>query len=1318
MKDSLGIAGKLARAFIDSKLTPLIISASILLGIGAVLMLPREEEPQIIVPMIDVFVQMPGASAKEVEERVTKPMEKLLWEVPGVEYIYSTSSPGYSMAVVRFYVGQNEEAAIVQLNQKMSANFDLIPPGASHPIVKPRSIDDVPILALTLSSARYDHLTLRRIAAQLHDQIKEVADVSEVKIIGGQRSQIRVTLDEARMAAFNVAPASIVPLLQQANRQTQSGSFPTGNREFLVETGGFLHSAEEVGNVVIGGANNRAVYLRDVSQIEERSEEPSDYVFYGTGPAAKTQVSQPRAVATGLNTYDSVASAPGTDSVYPAVTISISKRKGTNAITVADHVLEKVEQLKGSLIPGDVDVATTRNYGETAAEKSNELLLHMMIAIFSVSVLIWLALGIRESGIVATAIPVTLALTLAVFYFYGYTLNRITLFALIFSIGILVDDAIVVVENMTRHYALPENRERSRLDIAIEAVAEVGNPTILATFAVIAAILPMAFVSGLMGPYMRPIPVGASAAMVFSLLVAFVVTPWASLRLLKGHSKHESETKEGWTTRLYRRVMGHLIRDRKWRWGFLGLVALLLLASFSLVFLKFVRVKMLPFDNKSEFQVIIDMPEGSTLEQTAAVTREISDYVRTVPEVTDYQMYVGTASPYNFNGLVRHYFLRRGPNVADIQVNLVPKGDRKAQSHDIAKRVRPAIQRIAAKYQARVKVSETPPGPPVLQTLVAELYGPDYRRQIEVARQIRDVFDRTPGVVDVDSYIEDEQTKYQFVVDKEKAALNGVSAEQVAATLSMAVEGTNVGLAHQPQEKDDVPITLRLPLANRSSVDDLKRIKVIGERGNLVPLGELVKVEQRANEQSIYHKNLMPVVYVTGDVAGQEESPVYVILQLNKSIDQLKLPEGYGLERYVAKQPFSTEKLAMKWDGEWHITYEVFRDLGLAFAAVLVLIYILVVGWFQSFKTPFAIMAAIPFSLVGILPAHALMGAFFTATSMIGFIAGAGIVVRNSIILVDFVQLRLNQGMSLADAVVDAGAVRFRPMMLTAAAVIVGAGVILFDPIFQGLAISLMAGEVASLFLSRMTVPILFYLSERKKYERQVEHETVVSITDAQHAHLVESTADKALTPVEVQALMAQGALAVDIRRPEEFAVAHIPGALNITLNEDFTECARALLDPSLPLVIVADDVNQISEAATKLAHLGIADVKGFLGGGMYAWRQAKSATQTISQISAEELHQMLAKNGLQILDVREAEIYARGHVSGALNFPITQLEMNLSKLDTGRSLVLICAEGHRSSTAASLLARKGFPKLYFVTGGVSAWIKAGYAVEESAGKN
>ena len=1072
MRGDLGFAGKVAKAFINSKLSPLIVTAAILLGVGAVILLPREEEPQIIVPMIDIFVQMPGASADEIEERVTRPMEKLIREVPGVEYVYSTSSPGQAMAVARFYVGQNEEASIVRLNQKMFANFDLIPPGASQPLIKPRSIDEVPVLALTLSSNHYDHYTLRRIAAQINDQIKEVDDVSEVKLIGGDRRQITVNLDETKMAAYGVAPAVLAPLLQQSNQQQEAGSFSSGNKEFLVDTGTFLHTAEDVGNVVVGVYNNKPVYVRDVAAISDGPAEPSDYVLYGDGPATSSD--------TGVETVSRPKGAAGT--FNPAVTISIAKRKGTNAINVADRVIEKVDDLKGRVIPSDVEISITRNYGETAKEKSNELLLHMLIAIASVSLLIFLTIGLREAGIVAIAIPVTLALTLAIFYLYGYTLNRITLFALIFSIGILVDDAIVVVENIVRHYHLPQNFGRPVSQIAVEAVDEVGNPTILATFAVIAAIVPMAFVSGLMGPYMRPIPIGATAAMTFSLLVAFVVTPWASLRLLKHKASHVTTT-EGWTTRFYRKVMGRLIRQPKCRYGFLIAVVLLLLGAMSLFAFKLVTVKMLPFDNKSEFQVIVDMPEGSTLEQTAAVTRELGAYVATVPEVTNYQMYVGTASPYNFNGLVRHYYLRRGPNVADIQVNLLPRGERKAQSHDIAKRVRPEIDRIAARYGARVKVAEVPPGPPVLQTLVAEIYGPDYKRQIAIGQQVRDILDKTEGVVDVDSYIEDDQQKYQFVLNKQKAALNGVTAEQVAQTLKVAVEGSSVGLLHQPEEKEDVPILLRLSRAERSSVNDLKEIKVIGKAGNLVPLGELVDIKEETADKSIYHKNLMPVVYVTGDVAGKEESPVYAILKLNHEIENLKLPEGYSLERYVAHQPFLTSKYSLKWDGEWFITYEVFRDLGLAFAAVLVLIYILVVGWFQSFKTPLAIMAAIPFSLVGILPAHGLMGAFFTATSMIGFIAGAGIVVRNSIILVDFIELRLKQGMDLGEAVVDAGAVRFRPMMLTAAAVIVGSAVILFDPIFQGLAISLMAGEVASLFLSRMTVPILYYLSERKKYE-------------------------------------------------------------------------------------------------------------------------------------------------------------------------------------------------------------------------------------------
>ena len=1076
MKDP-GIAGKLAKIFITSKLTPLIIAGSILLGIGAVYMLPREEEPQIIVPMIDVMVQMPGASPKEVEERVTKPLEKLLWEIPGVEYIYSTSSPGAAIATVRFKVGQNEEEAIVLLNQKLFANADLVPQGASQPLVKPRSIDDVPILALTLSSPAYDHFTLRRVAAQITDQIKEVPDVSEVKIIGGQRRQIRVLLDDARMSSRGVAPAAIIPMLQRSNQQQVSGAISQQNREAVVETGNFLRSAEDVGNVVIGVFGDRPVFLHDVAAIVDGPEEPADYVMYGQVAANNTEA----------------GSGPPSDGIEPAVTIAISKRKDTNAIDIADKVLAKVDSLRGTFIPGDVRVTTTRNYGETAAEKSNELLLHMLIAIASVSVLIMLVLGRRESSIVAIAIPVTLALTLAVFYFYGYTLNRITLFALIFSIGILVDDAIVVVENITRHYGLPENEGRPLADVAVEAVDEVGNPTILATFAVIAAILPMAFVSGLIGPYMRPIPMVSTVAMVFSMLVAFIVTPWASLKLLKRNTKHE-HGKENFTTRLYRRIMHTMIVSPRWRYAFLGGVVLLLLGAMSLVVLKWVRAKMLPFDNKSEFQVVIDMPEGSTLEETAAATRDLASHIATVPEVVNYQMYVGTAAPYNFNGLVRHYFLRRGPNVADIQVNLLPKDDRSAQSHDVAKRVRPFLQQIAEKYSARIKVAEVPPGPPVLQTIVAEIYGPSYERQIEIARGVRDILDRTEGVVDVDWYVEEDQVKYDLEIDKQKAALNGISAEQITQTIGVAVGGLNVGLLHLPNEKEDTYINLRLPRSDRSSIADLEQIKVAGDRGNLVPVSELVHVRELKNDKSIYHKNLMPVVYVTADVAGAVESPVYAILDLNDKIEAMKLPEGYPLERYVATQPFLTDKYSMKWDGEWHITYEVFRDLGLAFVVVMALIYILVVGWFQSFKTPLTIMAAIPFSLVGILPAHALMGAFFTAPSLVAFIAGAGIVVRNSIILVDFVQLRVAQGMPLADAVVDAGAVRFRPMMLTAAAVIVGTSILLFDPIFQGLAISLMAGEAASLLLSRMAVPVLYYLSEHGAHKDEFVRSGVRSV--------------------------------------------------------------------------------------------------------------------------------------------------------------------------------------------------------------------------------
>jgi multidrug efflux pump subunit AcrB len=1050
----LGPAGRFAHAWISSKLTPLLIAAALLVGAFAVWKLPREEEPQIIVPMIDIMVQMPGASAHEVEERITKPMEKLLWEIPGVEYIYSTSSPGSSLAIVRFYVGQDEEKSIVRLNQKMQANFDLIPPGASQPLVKPRSIDDVPILALTLSSPRYGDFELRRIAAQLDDAIKQVPDVSAVSLIGGQRRAIRIVLDQSKLAAYNLSPLQVTGALGMSNRRLPSGEFASGNREYVLETGEFLRTAEDVRSVVAGVANDKPVYVRDVAEVSDGGEEPTDYVR--TADARSRQF-------------------------LPAVTLAVSKRKGTNAVIVAGNVLKRIEPLKGTVIPSDVKVDITRNYGETAAEKSNELLFHMLIAVISVSLLIAITLGFRESLIVFIAIPVTLALTLAVFYLYGYTLNRITLFALIFSIGILVDDAIVVVENIVRHWRMPANRERPPFDVAIEAVDEVGNPTILATLTVVAAILPMAFVGGLMGPYMRPIPIGASAAIVFSLLVAFVVTPWAAVRILKPSHGSALGEQEDRLTRLYRRVMGAILHQPVLRWGFLGGVVFLLLGSMSLVYFQFVKVKMLPFDNKSEFQVIVNMPNGTTLEETARATDALAHAALDQPEVVNLQTYVGTAAPYNFNGLVRHYYLRRGPNMADLQINLLPKDRRKLQSHEISKQVRQRLVPVANRYGARIQVAEVPPGPPVLQTLVAEVYGPAQGERIAIARRIRDLWKRTDGVVDVDWYVEDSQPEFRILVDKEKAALNGISEDDIARTMQVASAGYEAGLLHVDSEKEDVPLNVRLSRASRSDLERMEDLKVAGRNGHLVALRELVRVEPAIVDTSIYHKNLMPVTYVTADIAGAMESPVYAILKLGPEMDKFTAPGGYAIEQHMASLPTDSEHYSMKWDGEWHITYEVFRDLGIAFAAVLILIYALVLGWFQSFVTPLVIMAAIPFSLVGILPAHGLMHAFFTATSMIGFIAGAGIVVRNSIILVDFVELRLSEGMPLEAAVVDAGAVRFRPMMLTAAAVVVGSAVILFDPIFQGLAIALMAGEVASLALSRMTVPIVYFVVNRKR---------------------------------------------------------------------------------------------------------------------------------------------------------------------------------------------------------------------------------------------
>jgi multidrug efflux pump subunit AcrB len=1059
-----GFAGRIAAAFITSKLTPLIVAVSLLLGLYAVKTTPREEEPQIVVPMIDIRLPLPGSSPEEVQERVVKPVEAKMAEIRGVEYVYSMSRPGMGLITVRFLVGENMEASLVKLYNKVMESRPLLPPGAGEPLVSPRSIDDVPILALTLWSDRYGHEALRSVAREVADELRKSPDVAETTHIGGVSRQLRVSLDAGRLAARGVAPLEVLASLRNGNASLPAGSFAGGNREFLVEGGGFLENADAVSRIVVAVRNGKPVHVAEVATVRDDAEEPSDYVFFHPGPAAAKEGASP---------------ASGT---FPAVTLSVAKRKGANATLVADDILRKVELLKGKAIPSDVKVTVTRNYGETAKEKNDELLFHMFLAAFSVTVLIALFMGWRAGGVAAIAIPVTLALTMLVFNLIGYTLNRITLFALIFSIGILVDDAIVIVENIHRYFT---TTRLNPLEGAIRAVDEIGNPTVLATFAVIASILPMGFVGGLMGPYMRPIPVGASMAMIFSLLIAFTVTPYFAYRFMRGESHFGSDSKpeESALTRFYRKVMGRLLHDGKVGYGFLVAVAALLLVSCSLVLLGAVTVKMLPFDNKNELQVIVDAPDGTPLEETARIAAEMGEELRKVPEVTDFQSYVGTASPFNFNGLVRHYYLRKGPNVADLQVNLLPKNARKGESHDVAKRIRPLVQAVADRYHARVKVAEVPPGPPVLSTLVAEIYGPDEAARASVAGKVKGIFRKTPGVVDVDWYREDDRPKYTFAVDREKAALSGIAAEEVARTLRLALSGEDAGLLHLPAEKEPVTVNLRLPVEGRSSVAALSAIRLPGPRGS-VPLSELVKVTQGNEAKTLYRKSLKNVIYVTGDVAGSIEAPVYAILKMKKEIDAIPLPGGYQIEQLASRQPWSEERPGLKWDGEWQITYEVFRDLGLAFGAVMVLIYILVVAWFKSFTTPLVIMAPIPLTLIGILPGHALFGAFFTATSMIGFIALAGIIVRNSIILIDFAELRRQEGIPLDEAIIDAGAVRFRPMLLTAAAVVAGSFVIVFDPIFQGLALAMMCGEIASTTLSRITIPILYYLVESRKERR------------------------------------------------------------------------------------------------------------------------------------------------------------------------------------------------------------------------------------------
>ncbi len=1071
-----GFAGRLARAFIGSKLTPLLVGASLLLGAFAVAVTPREEEPQIRVPMIDVFVQLPGATAEEVEQRLVGPLEKVIYEIPGVEYVYSTSQPSGGMIIVRYKVGSDPDAAVLRVHAKLAEAAPSLPAGAPPPLVVPHGIDDVPVLAYTLwadpassgAGAPVTPLALRQVAQELKVELARHPRVAQVTVLGGARRVVAVRFDRERLAAHQVSILQVHQALAGMDWRLPAGNFANANIDYEVQVGNLFRSASEVADAVVGVYQGHPVYLRDVATVADGPDEPSDSVWI-VGGAAGTAKQLPA----GLDT--------------PAVTLAVAKKPGANAVELVHELDALVASLRGPVVPAGVEVTKTRDYGFTADEKSSELIKHLGLATLSVVILMAFALGRREAVVVLVVVPVTLALTLAASYLFGYTLNRVTLFALIFAIGILVDDAIVVVENIHRHYQLGWAEPRQA---TIFATDEVGNPTILATFTVIGALLPLAFVSGLMGPYMRPIPINASAAMLFSLVVAFLVSPWLTYRLFARHAAElasghaggpDAETgAEARLHRLYQRFFAPLLASPLKRWGVLAAVALLLLASVALFPLRLAVVKMLPHDNKSELEVVVDMPEGTTLEATTAVAREVAAVVRTLPEVTDVEVYAGTSAPFNFNGLVRHYFLRSGPAVAEVQVNLLPKHARSRASHNFGKSLRPLLAPIAARSGASLKVSEVPPGPPVLSTLVAEIYAPTLDERVAIAGRVRQAFEATPGVVDVDTYVEEAGPRLDFEIDREKAARAGVSPEAIVRTLRVALAGSEPSRVHVDREREAVPVVLRLDRAQRSSAEGLLGIDVHGGAGQLVSLSELVRTRPTPRERFLYHKNLRPVTYVVGEVAGAAESPVYALLDMGPQLQQLS-GEGSGAGgREIAVQwsgePSSSTQPILKWDGEWQITHDVFRDMGIAFGVVLVLIYLLVVGWFRSFVTPLIIMAPIPLTLVGIIPAHAAGGVFFTATSMIGFIALAGIIVRNSILLVDFVNLELEAGESLEAAVIKAAAVRFRPIALTAAALVVGGVVILLDPIFQGLAVALISGVVVSTALTLVVIPLLYYM--------------------------------------------------------------------------------------------------------------------------------------------------------------------------------------------------------------------------------------------------
>ena len=1047
----LGLAGRIARAFLTTEITPLLALTGLLLGLFAVFVTPREEEPQINVTFANVMIPYPGASAREVESLVTTPAERIAAEIAGVEHIYSASTPGMSMLTVRFEVGTPRTEAIVRLYNAFYSNQDWLPQGTGigMPLIKPKGIDDVPIVAATLWSEdpAITALDLQRIAHAMETELQRVPGARDIETLGGPDRVVRVRFDAQRLAGYGLSLDDLRRALGAANASVDAGSFVDRNREVEVQAGTFLMTPEEVADLVVGVREGSPVFLRDVAQVSAGADDPERYVSTGTAAGG----------------------------IHPAVTIAVSKKPGANAVEVARDVIARFGEMRGVVFPDVVQATITRNYGATAEDKAKTLIAKLLFATLSVVALMWLALGRRQAIVVGAAVVVTLAATLFASWAWGFTLNRVSLFALIFSIGILVDDAIVVVENIHRHMQIGGLSLTEAIPVAVD---EVGGPTILATFTVIAALLPMAFVTGLMGPYMRPIPINASMGMLISLAVAFVFTPWMYRRLFLRDDHAPAAQQEGaGLQRFFTRVMTPFLRQdagRRNRWKLLGVLLGLIAASFALVGLRAVIMKMLPFDNKSEFQVLVDMPEGTPLEETQRVLLALADHVRTVPEVTDYQIYAGTAAPINFNGLVRQYYLRRAPWQGDIQVNLLPKEERDRKSHEIARSVRPPLAAIGQRLGANVKIVEVPPGPPVLAPLVAEIYGLDYTRQLEVAQQVRGVFEGAHDVVDVDDSVEALQEKLIVVVDRARAARLGVSQQTVAAAVAAALRGEDMSYLHDEQAGYPVPIRIELPPDDKATIADLSMLRVRAENGALVPLSEVAEVRASTREQTIQHKDLLPVVYVTGDDAGATDSPMYGLRAIAAKLRDTKI-DGAPIRQYYTAQPQNPVEWSLKWDGEWQVTYETFRDMGIAYAAGLVLIYLLVVAQFRSYGVPLVIMAPIPLTIIGILPGHALLGQQFTAPSMIGMIALAGIIVRNSILLVDFIQQEVRAGKPLQEATIAAAAVRARPIALTALAAMLGGFFILDDPIFGGLAVSLIFGLLVSTVLTLLVIPVVYY---------------------------------------------------------------------------------------------------------------------------------------------------------------------------------------------------------------------------------------------------